>query len=284
MRKGTVSRTALNVATFRALGTLNPVVPSFSDPVAKLFLPPRLTQMVAKGEKAVLKGKSPYPFWGKGMAIFHQFRTVLLDGAIKDTMPLDQVVILGAGLDSRAWRLPALEGTTVFEVDHPDTQAWKKQATTKFEPLAREVRFVGVDFQKDDLCEKVAGAGYDPALRTFWLMEGVAPYLSRSNLAQTLANVAQLAPTESRFAITYMNKNPKGNVPQSLFLKIVGEPLISAFTPEEFARQASGAGWTTLSDTGIEDWIQELTPSLRITKKDVGTQWFERIWIGSRNS
>jgi methyltransferase (TIGR00027 family) len=218
------------------------------------------------------------------MAIFHQFRTVILDHAIKGALPLDQVVILGAGLDSRAWRLPELQGSIIFEVDHPDTQAWKKEVTTQFSPLAREVHFVGMDFQKDNLCEKVTGAGYDPAQRTFWLMEGVAPYLSRTTLAQTFADVAKLAPMEGHFAVSYMNKNAKGEVPQSLYLKITGEPLISGFTPDEFARKASEAGWATLTDTGIEDWIQELTPSLRITKKDIGIQWFERIWIGSRNS
>ncbi len=71
--------------------------------------------------------KSPYPFWQRQMGVFNQFRTVILDRAIASGPPAEQLVILGAGLDSRAWRLDGLKDTVVFEVDHPGSQAWKRE-------------------------------------------------------------------------------------------------------------------------------------------------------------
>ncbi len=57
-----------------------------------------------------------------------EFRTVILDRALAASPPVEQVVILGAGLDSRAWRLDSLKDTVVFEVDFPASQAWKRAA------------------------------------------------------------------------------------------------------------------------------------------------------------
>lgn len=282
MRKGKVSRSALNVAFLRALSNIRPVVPSFSDSFAENFLPPRFKEKLVNAQKRCIEHptKSLFPFWGRGMGIFHQFRTVLLDRAINEAMPFDQFVILGAGLDSRAWRLEALHNTTVFEIDHPDTQIWKKKITSKFSPLAHKVCFVGVDFQRDDLRIQLANAGYNQTQRSFWLMEGVSPYLPQTSLLQILSLISNLAARGSSFAITYMNKN-EGRVPFSLYLKLTGEPIITAFTPEEFANMLLSVNWVTLSDTDIEDWKQELTPTLKLSGKTIGIERFERIWIGN---
>ena len=89
-----------------------------------------------------------------------------------------QVVILGAGLDGRAWRMPELRDVTVFEVDHPDSQREKAARAAALLRVAREVRFVPVDFTRDRLDEPLAAAGHDPARPTTWIWEGVVMYLT----------------------------------------------------------------------------------------------------------
>src|SRR5580658_10363002 len=104
MREGKPSRTAQFVALNRALGTLAPRVPGFSDPFAVQFLPDKWRKRVERTRVSIASGArtSPYAFWQRAMGTFNQFRTVILDRAVTAAMPVEQLVILGAGLDSRA--------------------------------------------------------------------------------------------------------------------------------------------------------------------------------------
>ena len=153
MREGKRSRTAEFVAFNRALGTLAPQVPGFYDPFAFHFLPDKWQKRVEQARRSLERGwrTSPYPFWHRAMGIFNQFRTVILDRAITSGPAPEQLVILGAGLDSRAWRLDALKDSVVFEVDHPASQAWKRERSAAVPYKAKDVRFVAVDFQRDQL-------------------------------------------------------------------------------------------------------------------------------------
>ena len=82
--------------------------------------------------------------WSKMMVA----RTVAIDEAVRDAAS-PQVVILGAGLDGRAWRMSELADVTVFEVDHPDSQREKRARAAPLKQAARDVRFVPVDFTRD---------------------------------------------------------------------------------------------------------------------------------------
>jgi methyltransferase (TIGR00027 family) len=107
-----------------------------------------------------------------------------------------QVVLLGAGLDSRPYRMAAeLAGTTVWEVDHPITAAYKRErvAAVIGEPPAN-VRYAEVDFEREDLGEALAAAGHDPAARSVVVWSGVTPYLDDDAVAATLRWFAGLAP------------------------------------------------------------------------------------------
>jgi O-methyltransferase involved in polyketide biosynthesis len=122
MRQGKPSRTAGFVALNRALGDLAPRVPGFSDPIAVHFLRERSRKTVERRRTLLASGArtSPYPFWQRPMGTYLQFRTVILDRALAAALPpaaslhMEQLVILGAGLDSRAWRLDSLKDTIVF--------------------------------------------------------------------------------------------------------------------------------------------------------------------------
>jgi methyltransferase (TIGR00027 family) len=280
VRKGKTSRTAEFVALNRALGTLAPQVPGFQDPFAFDFLPDKWQRKVEQTRAALASGArtSPYPFWQRGMGIFNQFRTVILDRAITSGPPPQQLVILGAGLDSRAWRLDCLKDTVVFEVDHPSTQAWKRERSAAIPYKAKDVRFVAMDFGRDQLAPLIRSAGFDPAKRSFWLWEGVTLYLRPEEVSANLGAFAALSAPDSRIALTYLRRK-NGRVPRSLFLALMGEPIRSAFAPAEIAELARRHGWRLISDTNIQDWRKE-TPGLRLTRRQIGLQWLESIWVG----
>ena len=116
---------------------------------------------------------------------------------------LDEVVLLGAGLDSRPYRLAdRLEGLPVFEVDHPASQATKLARLRRLlgeEP--RGVRFVPVDFTRDDLATEMARAGHDERAATLFIWSGVSAYLPEEAVAAVLSWVG--AHTSPRTSIVF---------------------------------------------------------------------------------
>jgi methyltransferase (TIGR00027 family) len=285
MRRGQRSRTAEFVAYNRALGNLAPSVPGFSDPMAVEFLPERWQKKVDHARVLLDTGtrKSPYPFWHRSMGIFNQFRTVMLDRAIAAGPAPEQLVILGAGLDSRAWRMDALKSTIVFEVDHPASQAWKREHASRLwsrglAPKAREIRYIPMDFERDRLAPRLESADFDRLHSTFWLWEGVTMYLRPASVDASLGAFAELSAAGSRIALTYLRKR-NGHVPRALMLALFGEPLRSAFSPNEMAELARSHSWRAESDTTVDDWLRE-TPELKLKRRQVGLQWLESIWMG----
>lgn len=282
MRQGKRSRTAEFVALNRALGNLAPLVAGFSDPVAARFLPERWQKRVDHARVLLDTGarKSPYPRWQRAMGVVLQFRTVVLDRAIAASGPVEQLVILGAGLDSRAWRMDCLRNAVVFEVDHPASQAVKRERSAAVPFQAKDVRFVPMDFERDVLSVRLENAGFDTRRATFWLWEGVTMYLRPEDVSATLEAAARLSPPESHIALTYLRKK-NGRTPRSLFLALLGEPVRSAFESAEMTELARSHGWRLASDITVEDWLKE-SPALKLKRRYVGLQWLESIWIGER--
>lgn len=155
--------------------------------------------------------------------------------------PFEQYVILGAGLDSFAWRRPdALRRLCLYEVDHPATQAWKRaRAGALSLPESARHRFVPLDFSRDDLAQHLTEHGFDWARPTLFSWIGTTMYLERPAIAATLRLFARCAPG-SEAAMSY---NP---LPELLdddgrrFLAAVsalvegmGEPLRSFFAADE---------------------------------------------------
>ena len=129
--------------------------------------------------------------------------------------------------------------------------------------LSEKRPFVTMDFQRDQL-------GFDARKRTFWLWEGVTMYLRTEDVADQLASFAALSTPGSRIALTYLRKQ-NGRPPRSLFLRMLGEPLRSAFEPAEITELARARSWRLISDT---------TPGLRLRRRRIGLQWLESIWVG----
>jgi methyltransferase (TIGR00027 family) len=200
------SQTAVLVCAGRAAAHGRTAVAQFSDPTAQVLLPQDARVRVADYRAGRMpsggRARLEYAMLRATEALMVP-RTVAIDEAIR-AAPAPQVVILGAGLDGRAWRLPELAGAVVFEVDHPASQQAKQARAAGLTVVAGRVRFVSVDFARDDLDDQLARAGHDRAVPTVWIWEGVVPYLTGAQVRASLAVVAGRSAPASRLVIAYV--------------------------------------------------------------------------------
>ena len=168
-------------------------------------------------------------------------RTKFIDDVVRES-PARQLVILGAGLDARAHRLAELRDTVVFEVDQPSTQAYKRPRAADLEVCAKEIRYVAVDFEKDDLGERLANAGHDAGAPTIWIWEGVTMYLTQEAVAGTLSTVRARSTVGSELVLTYVAPRTVGSLAKPVFIAI-GEPLRWLVTPDDMHALAREHGF-----------------------------------------
>lgn len=116
-----------------------------------------------------------------------------------------QVVILGAGLDTRAFRLPVLAGATVLELDLPGTQQYKVERLRGVPALAAEVRFIPTDFATEPLGDVLGAAGLDRTNPVLFVWEGVTQYLPEAAVRSTLACIGASVPG-SALVFTYVRR------------------------------------------------------------------------------
>ena len=257
MKPGQPSRTALYVAMGRAIADGEGTTIGFSDPVARELLPQEERRLV----DAYLTGQRPARArdrWTlralRRVVSMVTVRTVAIDEAVRTAPSLGQVVILGAGLDGRAWRMHELRDSIVFEVDHPATQSFKRERTAALQPVARELRFVPVDFQRDSLEQALERAGHDAAAPTVFIWEGVIRYLSRDAVEATLDAIARRAAPGSRLVANYTIRAGLARWLDNLVLARLGEPIRSAISPSEFAALLAARGFRVISDTDAAGW------------------------------
>ncbi len=210
-----VSRTAIGVACARAL------MARADDPVVKNpdYLAERLLDEELKSlnescadldrpfaEAYADRTRGPAAFNTLGMVV----RTRHIDEALQDALAdgMEQVVILGAGLDTRAYRFhdghPAAH---FFEVDSPATQSDKRERVERvFGTTPEHVTFVPVDFETQSLAEELAAAGFDASARTFYVWEGVTMYLTADAIDATLEFVTEHSAPGSEIVFDYVYK------------------------------------------------------------------------------
>jgi methyltransferase (TIGR00027 family) len=273
------------VALLRALGTDGATgVRDFSDPMAERLLPPgwsgaqRLFARAARGRPWV--GRA---LWraSLGMIDILPLRTRAIDDALRDGMHSDQLVILGAGLDGRAWRLPELSSVTVFEVDHPATQRYKRAQVEGMSPTAKEVKFVAVDFERDSLKEALARAGHRADRPTFWIWEGVIMYLHPDAMRATLDEMAELSAPGSQVAATYVVGGPGRRV-LGWVTGSFREPLLGLTNAETIDGDFTHAGFRVLSDTSAREWSARYSDRRPVLLTGARILVAERLFVGER--
>ncbi len=262
MKPGQESQTAVMVAKWRAIANGVPLGAEFSDPTAYPLLPPSARAEVDEAlqpSRRGLRAGFSHAFLDRRVKMM-VVRTVAIDDAVR-TVRSPQVVILGAGLDGRAWRMRELRDAAVYEVDHPDTQREKRARVASIEQRAREVRFVPVDFTKDDLDAALSAAGHDPARPTTWVWEGVIMYLSPDEVRSTLAVIAKRSRARSRLVALYHTRFWLRHV-VGLVVRRMGEPLRSTFTPASMAAMLAAHGFDVTSDRDIPEIAEQLSGDL----------------------
>lgn len=266
MREGHASRTAEHNALFRALESSLPEHRRlFEDPLARSFLGWRLGLVARLADLPGLGELVPWFIdhrW-PGVRTALVARTRLIDDWIATALgePIAQLVILGAGFDSRAYRLPELRGIAVFEVDHPDTQTVKRKALQRVCSVPPgHVRFVASDFQERDLGSAMAAAGYREAERTLILWEGVTGYLTEAAVDATLRWCSR-ATGGSLLLFTYLHRDvltrPSAFVGTKRLLASldkVGEKLTFGIEPGRLPEFLAQRGLSLESDVGAAEY------------------------------
>ncbi|MFC9873085.1 class I SAM-dependent methyltransferase [Nocardia salmonicida] len=170
-----------------------------------------------------------------------------------------QVVVLGAGLDTFAFRNPHPE-LRVFEVDHPATQAWKHQRLVAADiDRPATLSFVPVDFETQVLAEELESAGFIRSEPAVFVWLGVVFYLTSGAAQSTLDFIAgQAEPVEVIFDYLQPAETDEDRAhlkARADRLAAVGEPLFSYFTPDGIAAQVHALGFTDVEDHAAADLI-----------------------------
>ncbi len=149
------------------------------------------------------------------MELFIAIRTAILDSEVLRAIHdgIDQIVVLGAGYDTRAARL-ARPNVRFFEVDHPATQADKLARLRSLSGYPLDAaRYVECDFERQDFVDQLGETGFDRTRAAVFLWEGVVYYLTESAVRATLARIANACHPESRLFFDYVGKRfVEGNV------------------------------------------------------------------------
>ena len=176
-----------------------------------------------------------------GSYYFLTARTRYVDQIVLDAVRsgVRQVVVLGAGADSRAYRFDELAGVSVFELDHPLTSRWKQDLVrAALGRLPEHVRYVAVDLARDSLDDALAATDRSAPAAIVW--EGVTPYLDRPSVEATLASVGRCAPGSSVVFDYYFR--PAKPEPAARYLRRLGEPFLSDLTPPDVESMLAAHG------------------------------------------
>lgn len=209
MAKQTVGRTALGAAVCRLIEQYQPKESRlFNDPLIKNMVgaPIRLMMRLPVMRKLTVNQTDAVT---PGLFGAQICRTRYLDDVVQSALSngIRQFVILGAGLDTRPYRLAGIQSVKSFEVDLPSVQSDKKKKVEKyFGHLPENVTFIPIDFDTQSLEEVFAKTAFDSSLPTVFIWEGVTQYITEAAVQRTLSFVGKSAPG-SRIAFTYVLKS-----------------------------------------------------------------------------
>lgn len=292
MRDEKPSRTAEYMAFFRALETEEPPAHRlFTDAFASALLSPRLRAVIRVASnplgrrvvRTLLNVGWPHTRSSgvvRTRSIDDQVRQAIEEGA-------RQLVLLGAGFDSRAYRLTEANRTKVFEVDHPATQSLKRERLAQVNGMpSTQVRFVAVDFEKDHLAQALNRAGFNPDVRSVVVWEGVISYLTEEAVENNLALLARMLAPRSSLIFTYMHRGILDGSTQfhgtrrwKGWVGASGEPFKFGFFPELLPDVLRRFGFRLVSDASTHEIAQQYCAALG--RRESGSQAY-RVALAAR--
>jgi methyltransferase (TIGR00027 family) len=281
------SLTAEYMALFRALESSRPSRSRlFFDPDAALFL--------SRGRKCLYR-MAAFPFgrhlaeWlvdrsSPGARAAGIARTKWIDDEASAALKTaTQLVLLGAGFDMRAWRLPSAKQACIFELDHPQTSL-AKQVILKsaLGPLPERIRCIGVDFNRQSIMKALLDVGFDVSRPACWIWEGVTNYLTAEVVDSSLRQIAETAVEGSILLLTYIDRavlaTPDryvGALRLVSRLRSYGEPWTFGLDPEEVRSYLAARGFELLKDVNVAEVWQ------RAGRSGSGTHGYEFYRLAS---
>jgi len=255
------------MALFRALeSSRRPSKRLFIDPFAYRFLRPSLKISVVLSRVPLVGATVPWLIdktWpgarSSGIA-----RTRLIDDYLSAALHngCDQIIILGAGFDCRAYRIAGIENSRVFEVDHPATLVKKKDELRRIlGALPRHVVYVDMDFNHQSLGQVLLRAGFKANKRSFFIWEGVTNYLTEYAVDSTLRYMGMETAPGSCIVFTYVHKGVLDG--SAMFegtrhlwdtLRRSGEPWTFGLYPEHLRDYLAERGLDLMEDVGASEY------------------------------
>jgi len=249
MEKNKSSATSLAVASLRA-------VHQVLDGEPKLLYDPVILQLLGPDFKERLR-QDPSPFRSP-VSIGLRSHVLLRSRFAEDCLAaacqrgVHQYILLGAGLDTYAWRqAPELEKLRIFEMDHPATQQQKRQMLDRAGlETPGNLFFTPIDFEHSTIAEALSGQPFDPALPCFISLLGVLVYLSMEAIDAVFDWMISL-PAGSEMVLTFTQKREYH--PLSERAAELGEPWQTFFTPEELKKKLIARGFSCVRVLEPED-------------------------------
>jgi methyltransferase (TIGR00027 family) len=234
----------------------------------RIFADPLALRILGEDAANIARDAEKYES-GRRMRIFIAVRTRFAEEALAAAVErgVRQLVVLGAGLDTYAYRGAMRDRLRIFEVDHPATQAWKRQRLTDAAiPLPECLTFAPVDFERETLTDGLAAAGFDRRQPTFFTWLGVVPYLSEEAIWSTLGYIASV-PGGAHVVFDY--SDPPASLPPELRahhderaarVAELGEEWRTYFEPEQLHARLIGLGFTEIEDLGPPQFAARYFP------------------------
>jgi methyltransferase (TIGR00027 family) len=252
------SRTAYGVAMSRAAHQIFDLPRVFEDPAALTILGPKITGGIRAAERRFNSRYARY------LRAFLVARSRLAEEALSEAVArgVRQYVLLGAGLDTFAYRNPhAAGGLRVFEVDHPATQEWKRQLVSHARLKSQgSLVYVPVDFEREQLAERLIANGFQRGAPAFFSWLGVTMYLTQDAIQETLRFVAQPMASRSGIIFDYLTVPPRWDFLRRWGLKVLmrrvaaaGEPWQTFFDPAALQGDLTRLGFATVRDFGRDE-------------------------------
>ncbi len=251
------SRTALRVAMRRAAHQIFDSPKVLDDPIAVPIIGPRAAEKV-RAEKRETFGK-----FGLAIRASMVARSRFAEDELARSIArgATQYVILGAGLDTFAYRNPYGESALrVFEVDFPATQEWKRRNLAEARiAVPPSVTFAPVDFEHQTLAEGLRVAGFDARKATFFSWLGVTMYLTDDAIESTFRTIAATPPGGGvvfDYVVPLASLSWMGRMAMRALMSRVakaGEPFVTFFDPAALATRLQGIGFHGIQDLGADE-------------------------------
>ena len=250
MHVGQPSRTALAAAAHRAAHQILENGRIFSDPLALRILGQDAETVAREAQEDSFK---------RVMRLFIAVRTRFAEDALAEAVGrgVCQLVVLGAGLDTYAYRCPFGGRLRIFEVDHPATQTWKRQQLAAAGiSLPASLTFAPIDFEQQALSDGLAQAGFDSAKKTFFTWLGVVPYLTEEVILSTLSFIAGLS---GGAHVVFDYSDPPDSLSPEMRdvhdkyaerVESIGEAWVSHFEPAKLHAKLVALGFFEIEDLG----------------------------------